>query len=122
MDNILKKIQNGTDSFKELLIIYLVSATIVAFLFMFFEHRNLVDSYWWTFVTGLTIGYGDIYPQTVAGQILTILWASFMVIFLIPMFVLRVILKVNENRNEFTDEEQKEILKFVRENTAKGKK
>ena len=67
----LNKIKNGTDSIKELSVIYLVSVTLVAVLFALFEGHNLFDAYWWTFVTGLTIGYGDIYPLTVAGKVLS---------------------------------------------------
>lgn len=110
----LKKIKDGTDSLKELWIIYSVSAIIVAVLFMLFEGRTLMDSFWWTFVTGLTIGYGDIYPHTIAGQILTIVWAHYMVLFIAPLFVGRILMSIIENKNEFTDKEQKEILRRLR--------
>ena len=110
----LKKIKDGTDSLKELWIIYSVSAIIVAVLFMLFEGRTLIDSFWWTFVTGLTIGYGDIYPHTIAGQILTIVWAHYMVLFIAPLFVGRILMSIIENKNEFTDKEQKEILRRLR--------
>lgn len=108
------KIKNGTDSFKELVIIYLVSATIVAILFAIFEKHNLIDAYWWTFITGLTIGYGDIYPVTAAGQILTVIWAHFTVLILIPLFIGRLIVTMIENKNEFTEGEQREMLTLLR--------
>ena len=110
----LDKIKNGTDSLKELLAIYLVAAVIVALLFAWFEHQPIVDAFWWTFVTGLTIGYGDIYPQTTAGQILTIVWAHFMVLFVLPLFIGRIISNVIDNKNEFTDAEQKEMLALLK--------
>lgn len=119
----LEKLKNGTDSAKELAVIYLVSATVVTLLFMLFENRSLADSAWWTMVTGLTIGYGDIYPVSAAGQVLTVVWAHFMVLFLIPMFVVRLILSAVKDRNQFTHEEQEEILTFVRnQNTKKATK
>lgn len=117
----LEKIKNGTDSARELAVIYLVSALVVGFLFSLFESRSLLDSYWWTFVTGLTIGYGDIYPATAAGQILTVLWAHFMVLFLIPLFVVRLILSAVKDRNQFTHEEQEEILDYVRNQNSQKK-
>lgn len=110
----LDKIKNGTDSLKELLGIYLVAAVIVALLFAWFEHQPIVDAFWWTFVTGLTIGYGDIYPQTTAGQILTIVWAHFMVLFVLPLFIGRIISNVIDNKNEFSDAEQKEMLALLK--------
>ena len=110
----LDKIKNGTDSLKELLAIYLVAAVIVALLFAWFEHQPIVDAFWWTFVTGLTIGYGDIYPQTTAGQILTVVWAHFMVLFVLPLFIGRIISGVIDNKHEFTDTEQKEMLALLK--------
>ena len=110
----LDKIKNGTDSLKELLGIYLGAAVIVALLFAWFEHQPIVDAFWWTFVTGLTIGYGDIYPQTTAGQILTIVWAHFMVLFVLPLFIGRIISNVIDNKNEFSDAEQKEMLALLK--------
>lgn len=106
---LLDKIKDGTDSFKELLAIYLIVATVVAILFALFENHSLVDAYWWTFITGLTIGYGDIYPVTAAGQVLTVLWAHFTVLILVPLFVVRLILSAVKDRNEFTHEEQEDI-------------
>jgi voltage-gated potassium channel len=110
----IDKIKNGTDSLKELWIIYAVSAVVVACLFALFEGHNLIDSFWWTFVTGLTIGYGDIYPHTLAGQVLTVLWAHYMVLFILPLFVGRVVISVLDNKHEFTDKEQKEMLRLLR--------
>lgn len=117
----LSKIKNGTDSFKELVAIYLISVTVVALLFSLFEGRNLVDAYWWTFVTGLTIGYGDIYPVTLAGKVLTVIWANFTVLALIPLFIGRLVVTMIDNKNEFTDSEQREMLELLREAAKRTK-
>ena len=110
----LLKIKNGTDSLKELWIIYAVSAVVVALLFALFEQVALVDAFWWTFVTGLTIGYGDIYPHTTAGQILTVVWAHYMVLFILPLFIGRVLSSMMDNKHEFTDIEQKQVLNILK--------
>jgi len=107
------KIKNGTDSIKELSLIYIISTTIVALLFALFEGHNLVDAYWWTFVTGLTIGYGDIYPITIAGKVLAVIWANFTVFILAPLFIGRIVTTMIENKNEFTDGEQKRLMKII---------
>lgn len=117
-----KAIKNGTDSVRELLTIYLVSVALVATLFMFIEGHNYLDSLWWTFVTGLTIGYGDIYPVTVAGKVLAVIWANFAILFLVPMFVGRVIVNMIDNKNEFTDKEQKTMLTLLKGISDKVKK
>ena len=118
----LQKLKNGTDSVKELLAIYLTSVTLVAVLFAVIEGHSFLDAVWWTFVTGLTIGYGDIYPVTVAGKILAVLWANFAILFIVPLFVGRVIVNMIDNKNEFTDKEQKSMatmLKQIVRNTKK---
>lgn len=110
----LNSIKNGTDSLKELWIIYLVSLVVVSIAFMVVEHQPAITSFWWAIVTGLTIGYGDIYPHTIAGQVLTVIWAHYTVIFILPLFVGRVVVSVMDNKNEFTDSEQKKILEILR--------
>ncbi|MNE54198.1 voltage-gated potassium channel [compost metagenome] len=40
-----------------------------AFLFSIFEHWSYIDSFYFTFVTLATIGYGDYTPQTFGGRV-----------------------------------------------------
>jgi hypothetical protein len=49
-----------------LVILMLVLGGIVGLL----EHWSLLDSIYFTFVTGLTIGYGDLVPKTLLGRLL----------------------------------------------------
>jgi len=39
----------------------------------YFENISFADAMYFTFITGLTIGYGDISPVTLAGRIVAIL-------------------------------------------------
>lgn len=63
--------------FMTLSILYLVAVGIYHF-----EHaaqpenfKNIFDSLWWSVVTLTTIGYGDIYPVTIGGRVLTMMVA-----------------------------------------------
>ena len=42
----------------------------------YFEKMSFADALYFTFVTGLTIGYGDIAPVMLAGSVVAILTAS----------------------------------------------
>ena len=52
-----------------LLVWLVVDAAAIAF----FEKLPFADALYFTFVTGLTIGYGDIAPVTLAGRVVAIL-------------------------------------------------
>lgn len=56
-----------------LLVVGLCANTIFVLLFMVVEHRSFVDSMWWGWVTGFTVGYGDIFPVTILGRVIAVL-------------------------------------------------
>jgi voltage-gated potassium channel len=65
-------IKNRTDTKIELAIIYALHILATSTLFSYIEDTNFGDSVWWAFGSGLGIGYGDIYPHTTAGRVLTV--------------------------------------------------
>lgn len=111
---VVDRIKSSLDSVKELVIIYLVAASIVAGLYALFEGKDLVTGYWWTFITGLTIGYGDAYPITIAGKILALIWAHFMVFMFIPVAVGYVVVNMIKNKDEWTDKEQRQMMNILK--------
>ena len=54
---------------------------IIGFAFLIFEveheaqpdvYRNIFDSIWWATISLTSVGYGDVYPVTIAGRLLTL--------------------------------------------------
>lgn len=111
----MKTLKRFTDSFGELFCIYLVIILICATGFHFAESKAFSDSLWWAFVTAMTVGYGDIYPITIFGKIIGVFLMHVVPLFVIPLVVGRIVTTMIENRNEFTDQEQEELKKIVKD-------
>ena len=100
---------SATDTFHEIVLIYLSSIAAATVLFSAFEHKAIWDSFWWACVTAMTVGYGDMYPVTVGGRLVAIVLMNFVPLAVVPMFVARFLGKIVEDRNAFTHEEQEQI-------------
>ena len=102
-----------TDTFKELFFIYFGTIGLIAFLFSRFEGKGYWDSLWWTFVTALTVGYGDMYPVTVGGRVVAIVVMHLVPFFIAPLIIGKVFQELVEDKNKFTDAEQENIKKKI---------
>ncbi len=65
-------------------------------------------------MTGLTIGYGDLYPVTVGGRVVAIILMHIVPLVIIPLIVARLLITVIEDKNAFTDAEQVELRNDIR--------
>lgn len=65
-------------------------------------------SVWWAFITGLSIGYGDVFPVTITGQITGVIMAHIILMLIVPMIVAQVTLRLILDEHQYTDEEQEE--------------
>ena len=91
---------------------YLVGAT----LFGVFERHHLGpgvfgvidDAAWWATVTGFTVGYGDIYPETRPGRVVGHIYIVGMWLLLALLLAL-IVDAVKVFRDQFTHEEQEEM-------------
>jgi voltage-gated potassium channel len=109
MSQISKTLSRATDTFPEIIAYYLSVLALSGGLFSYFEDKPLFESFWWACVTGLTIGYGDMYPVTVGGKIVAIFLMHVVPLVIIPLIVARLLTSVIEDRNQFTHEEQEEL-------------
>lgn len=93
-----------------IMLIYFVSIMVASYLFSVAESKSLFDSLWWACVTSLTVGYGDIFPVTTYGRIIGMVFGHFWIFAIIPTIVANVIFRLIENKDAFTDEEQKQLM------------
>jgi voltage-gated potassium channel len=107
----MERLIKATDTFKELMFWYLGVVIVGALLFSFFEQKPFGDSLWWTFVTVLTVGYGDIYPVTLGGRIVAVALMHSVVLIVAPLIIGRLLSRIMVDANQFTSEEQEQIKK-----------
>ena len=115
MANFQKLITRATDSFLEIFAYYLISLALCGILFSYFEDKPLFESFWWACVTGLTIGYGDLYPVTVGGKIVAIGLMHIVPLIIVPLIVAHLMRTVMEDKNQFTHDEQEEMKNDIKE-------
>jgi len=102
-----------TRTFPEILLYYVVILAVTGSLFSYFEDKPLFDSFWWACVTGLTIGYGDMYPLTVGGKIDALVLMHIVPLVIIPLIITRLLTTVVEDKNVFTHEKQEQLERDI---------
>jgi voltage-gated potassium channel len=118
MKSLQSFVSRATDSFTEIIAYYVAIIVLCGLLFSHFEDKPIFESLWWSCVTGLTIGYGDLYPITVGGKIVALILMHVVPLVIIPLIVTHLLTKVIEDRNQFTHEEQEELkadIKSIKE-------
>jgi voltage-gated potassium channel len=122
----MHKIRAATDTFVELAIIYAILLVVSALLLMRFEGLDFGTAIYWAATTATSTGYGDISPKTGAGQFVAVALMHLSIFVVAPMIVVRLVDRLNEDRDSFTHDEQIQILEGIarieaRLNTIEGK-
>ena len=105
----MTKLQAATDTFRELALIYAALLLASAGLLMRFEGLDFGTAIYWA----ATTGYGDISPKTGAGQFVAVSLMHLSIFVVAPLIVVRLVDRLNSNRDAFTHDEQVNILEGI---------
>ncbi|HYJ83988.1 MAG TPA: potassium channel family protein [Allosphingosinicella sp.] len=109
----MKNLRAATDTLKELAALYAALILGCTLLFMWLEPYDFSTSLYWAGATATSTGYGDITPKSVGGQMLAFVLMHISVFCVAPLIIVRLIDRLNENRDAFTHEEQINILEGI---------
>jgi voltage-gated potassium channel len=106
----MNRLHAATDTLKELALAYAALLLVFTFLFMAIEGHNFADSLYWAGTTATSTGYGDISPKSTAGEMLALALMHLSIFGVAPLIVVRLIERLNQDRDAFTHEEQMQIV------------
>lgn len=109
MTKFIEKLVNSTDTFRELVFLYVGCVVAAAALFSHFEEKSFGDSIWWAAVTAMTVGYGDLVPVTTVGRAIGVVIMHIVPLFIIPLIIVRLLKTFVRDEHEFTHAEQEKI-------------
>jgi voltage-gated potassium channel len=84
---------------------------VAAGLFGAIEHQDFGTSLYWAITTITTVGYGDVSPHTGWGRTVGVVLMLSTTFFVIPCIVARVLSVLIEDKNAWTDSEQRELFR-----------
>lgn len=93
-----------------LVCIYILTLVVSATGYSYVEDKTWLDSLWWAMVTGTTVGYGDMYPATLAGKCIAAFQMHVVPLLIIPFIVARILSSTMVDEHQFSHDEQ-EMMK-----------
>lgn len=109
----MTRLQAATDTFRELALIYAALLLVSALLLMQFEDIDFATGLYWAATTATSTGYGDISPKSVEGRFVAVALMHLSIFVVAPMIVVRLVDRLNTDRDAFTHEEQVHILEGI---------
>jgi voltage-gated potassium channel len=109
----MTRLQAATDTFRELALIYAALLLVSSGLLMQFEDIDFATALYWAATTATSTGYGDISPKTDGGRIVAVTLMHLSIFVVAPLIVVRLVDRLNMDRDAFTHEEQVHILEGI---------
>jgi len=109
----VNKLMAATDTLKELAAIYLALVTAAALIYLQLEGGTLFDAFYWAGTTATSTGYGDLSPKTIPGRLLALALMHLSIFVVAPMIIVRLVDRLNIDRDAFTHDEQAQILATI---------
>jgi voltage-gated potassium channel len=109
----MTRLQAATDTFRELALIYTALLLASAGLLMHFEDLDFGTALYWAATTATSTGYGDISPKSPEGRLVAVALMHLSIFVVAPLIVVRLVDRLNMDRDAFTHEEQIHILEGI---------
>ena len=97
-------------TYHELLVLLVTAVIVGGGAYSLFEGKNVLEGLAWAFDTMLIIGYGDMKPNSFAGQAIGNILMTVSVFVVVPMITALMVTRLMQNKN-FTPEEKKATRK-----------
>ncbi|MCZ8017533.1 potassium channel family protein [Novosphingobium sp.] len=109
----MTRLQAATDTFRELALIYAALLLVSSGLLMQFEDIDFGTALYWAATTATSTGYGDISPKSPEGRLVAVALMHLSIFVVAPLIVVRLVDRLNMDRDAFTHEEQVHILEGI---------
>jgi voltage-gated potassium channel len=94
------------DSLLRIAGLYLTTLLLAAWLFSAAEDRNFGDGLYWSYVTALSIGYGDISPATFAGRTIAFVFGHVWIYIIGGLIIANILERVRRDKHQYSHAEQ----------------
>lgn len=93
------KLLNHLSNTRLVATLYVANFFLCTIIFMIFESHDFFNALWWCTVTWFTVGYGDLYPQSIGGKLFT-MYTIISSHVLILVLTTNIVIKISRFRNK----------------------
>jgi voltage-gated potassium channel len=118
MDKFIAMLEKIANKPRYLAGVFVSVVVVSSILYSMTENKNFFDGLWWTFVTGFTVGYGDLYPETLAGRIGAVMLMIIIILVIVPVITAQLASKLIVDRDKWSHEEQEALFQALENDAA----